>query len=67
MPKIELVRAKAEQTIFLKEDILKMLTSRREIDSGAFIKIFQMRGFTVQDVRDAIDELKTENKIREIP
>lgn len=67
MPKIELVRAKAEQTIFLKEDILKLLTSRREIDAGAFIKIFQMRGFTTQDVRDAMDELKTENKIREIP
>lgn len=67
MPTYELVRSNAEQVAFLKESVLKILNDRKQMDGVSFLRLFTMRGFTAQDVRAAVTELITENKIREIP
>lgn len=67
MPTYELVRTNAQQVAFLKENVLKILTDRKEMDGVSFLRLFTMKGFTAQDVRAAVTELIAENKIREIP
>lgn len=67
MPTYELVRNNVEQVAFLKENVLKILNDRKQMDGVAFLRLFTMKGFTAQDVRAAVTELITENKIREIP
>ncbi len=67
MPTYELIRTPTEQVDLLKQDILKYLGMRKEIDGVSFMRLFTMRGFTTQDVRAAVNALISENKIKEIP
>lgn len=67
MPTYELVRNNVEQVAFLKENVLKILNDRKQMDGVSFMRLFTMKGFTAQDVRAAVLELISENKIREIP